>query len=109
MASAYHHDAPADQVAQRAGEEGAEQVPDERRAGQQAGLLIREAPPRRHHREDEGDHRPIHRVEGVAEPTHPQQAPVEPAEGQALHAPERVDLGERDLVGHRLFPPWGIL
>src|SRR5260370_850299 len=69
------------------------EIADHRRAAQYAGLLTRDRPLSPYRRKDEGDHCPIHRIEGVTQPAHPEQAPMEPAERQALHAPENAQLG----------------
>src|SRR2546429_1296362 len=74
-----------------------------RRAAENAGLLIRQSPERRDDGEDEGDHRPIHRIEGVSEPAHPEQPPMEAGERQPLDALERAQVGFGDR--HRLLPP----
>ncbi|MHC2618422.1 hypothetical protein ACVIW2_000454 [Bradyrhizobium huanghuaihaiense] len=82
----HHHRTAADEVAQRTRQQRAEQEADIGAAAEHADLHARQIPRRAQHRQDEGQHRRVHRVEHVAEPAHQQQMRVEACERKALDA-----------------------
>ena len=82
----HHHRAAADQIAERAGKQGAEQEADIGAAAEHADLDARQIPRRAQHRQDERQHGRVHRVERIAEPAHQQQVRVETRERKALDA-----------------------